>query len=560
MDVLPPFVRLRSPGVAPTGGHYSRGVTEPQVPGARVRRRRGGSVWQVTADRLHDLQQLAVVAIGEPAVTDVDVEVRRWRPPRSGWLGSPRLAGLSGMAIEPTRGGVQARVSLVEPTDPGLVLAGLVRLLRPVPRDEGPAITAAPGLPPQAAALAGVLRDAVLPGERRDAHVRRADVLLTGDGADAPAVECAVSVEVRGDGWRRDGQPVDVCVDPTVHRPTGRRSVVEGIVATATSSGERVHLVGPGTRIQVDGSLTAAQVSALRGVDAVVGTMTDAVARQLNACGILTAATEAGLPDPADPLAWQAASVHERRHALRQYGPTLAVGVWPTVSVVLVTHRPDHLEHAMSQLARLDYPHLEVVIGAHGDRVDGARVWELAQDLPHAATIVGIEGRWTLGQALQECSDRAQGALLTKMDDDDHYGPEHIWDLVLARQYSGAEVVGKALDWIHVESADVTAFRPVYAAEKYATFVAGGTILIARGDLAAVGGWRPVPKSVDRALLDRVLADGGLVYRTHGLGYVYVRRGEGHTADVRDEHFLTKTAATVPGLVRHACFGTEAPA
>jgi hypothetical protein len=143
------------------------------------------------------------------------------------------------------------------------------------------------------------------------------------------------------------------------------------------------------------------------------------------------------------------------------------------------------------------------------------------------------------------------------MDDDDHYGAEHIWDLVLARQYSGAEVVGKALDWIHVESADVTAFRPVYAAEKYATFVAGGTILISRGDLASVGGWRPVPKSVDRALLDRVLADGGLVYRTHGLGYVYVRRGEGHTASVRDEHFLTKTTATVPGLVRHPCFGTE---
>ena len=121
----------------------------------------------------------------------------------------------------------------------------------------------------------------------------------------------------------------------------------------------------------------------------------------------------------------------------------------------------------------------------------------------------------------------------------------------------GAEVVGKALDWIHVESADATSFRPVYAAEKYATFVAGGTILISRGDLASVGGWRPVPKSVDRALLDRVLADGGLVYRTHGLGYVYVRRGEGHTASVRDEHFLTKTAATVPGLVRHPCFGTE---
>jgi hypothetical protein len=143
------------------------------------------------------------------------------------------------------------------------------------------------------------------------------------------------------------------------------------------------------------------------------------------------------------------------------------------------------------------------------------------------------------------------------MDDDDHYGPEHVWDLVLARQYSGAQIVGKALDWVYLESQDTTVFRPTYAAEKYADFVAGGTMLISRADLGAVGGWRPVPKSVDRALLDRVLADGGLVYRAHGLGYVYVRHSAGHTASVRDEHFLTKTTATHAGLIRHAVFGTE---
>ena len=85
---------------------------------------------------------------------------------------------------------------------------------------------------------------------------------------------------------------------------------------------------------------------------------------------------------------------------------------------------------------------------------------------------------------------------MTKLDDDDFYGPEHIWDLVLARQYSGAELVGKALDWIYVESEDATVFRPVFAAEKYTDFVAGGTICLSKADLLAVGGWRPVPKSV----------------------------------------------------------------
>ena len=60
-----------------------------------------------------------------------------------------------------------------------------------------------------------------------------------------------------------------------------------------------------------------------------------------------------------------------------------------------------------------------------------------------------------------------------------------------------------------------------------------------------------------KALFDRVLADGGLVYRTHGLGYVYVRHSAGHTASVSDAHFLTKVAQQYPGLIRHEAFGTQ---
>ncbi len=531
-------------------------VTVPQLPGVKVRSRRGDSVWEVRADRATDLQPLAAMSVGVARLSELDVVISRWRPPVAGWLGHPRVPGITGLAVEPRASGIRVHVDCGEPVDASLLLAGVVRLLRPSSADTGPELTFAPGLPREAGMLAPQLRDAVLPDEVRDAHVRRADTLLVPSADTAPEIERATTVVVEPGRWVRGGQPFDVCVDPTVHRPVGRRSDGARDVAQASRRDGVVHLSGPGVRMSLEDEVTAAQVMALKGIGAVIGDLPVTLARQLNASGILTASRADDLPDPTDPIAWQAASVHERRHALRAFGPTSALDTWPTVSAVLVTHRPDHLEHAFSQLARLRYPRLQVVIGAHGDRVDGARVWDLAQGLPFPTTVIAIAGDRTLGEALQACSDRAEGALLTKVDDDDYYGPEHIWDLVLARQYSGAEVVGKTLDWIHLQASDVTVFRPTYGAEKYATFVAGGTILISRADLAAVGGWRPVPKSVDRALLDRVLADGGLVYRSHGLGYVYVRRGSGHTASVRDEHFLTKTAATVPGLVAHREFGT----
>jgi len=224
---------------------------------------------------------------------------------------------------------------------------------------------------------------------------------------------------------------------------------------------------------------------------------------------------------------------------------------------VLLTHRGDFLARVLDQWRRVDYPRLELVIALHGDAVDEQWVYWLLADYPHRTKVVRIPGDVVFGTAMQQACDHADGTLLTKIDDDDYYGPQHVWDLVLARMYSGAQITGKALDWIHVESEDVTVFRPTYASERYADFVAGGTFLISAEDLDQAGGWAPVAKHIDRALLDAVLAQNGLVYRTTGLGYLYSRRAGGHTAQVDDAHFMTKNAGRFPGLLRHSEFGTD---
>ena len=95
-------------------------------------------------------------------------------------------------------------------------------------------------------------------------------------------------------------------------------------------------------------------------------------------------------------------------------------------------------------------------------------------------------------------------------------------------------------------------FRPNYAAEKYAKFVAGGTMLISQADLRAVGGWRPVPKSVDLALIERVTEHGGLIYRANGHGYIYVRHAQDSTAAntslVSDAHFRKEIVSETAGV------------
>jgi hypothetical protein len=467
-------------------------------------------------------------------------------------VGHPALAGITDVAIVRAGGGLDVRLAVREPQDAGVLLAAALRCARPAPTgDVAPRLGFSAGLPDSAAGIAARIRDLVT--DPRDAHLRRCDTLVTAD-ADLP-VERATTVLVDGSAWRRGDAVIDVLVDPLVHRPFGRRSV-GGSVGSGRVTQAGLHVTGEGVDLSISGRVTSAQVRALRRLVAVEvdGVLPAALAVPLQAAGLVLLAP--GEPRPEDDLGWQARSVHDRRHAHRAHGPRAALDDWPSVSILLATHRPDHLPLALGQLARMHYPRLEVVVGLHGPTVQDDAVRAAVQALPHPARTVDIPADASLGEALQRLTVAAEGDLVTKVDDDDVYGAEHVWDLVVARDYSGAQVVGKALDWIHLAAEDVTVFRPTYPAEKYDDFVCGGTLLLSRSDLLAVGGWRPVPRSVDRALLDDVLDAGGLVYRTHGLGYVYVRRPSGHTASVRDEHFHRGAVARHDGMVRHPAFGT----
>lgn len=503
-----------------------------QVQGStRVRTRR--STWRVEVPNVAALAELVVTSIGVALITGVDVTVNGPVRP-NGWVGRPDVAGITSVAVERTPRKTQVHLSVEPERDAAALLAAVLRMLSPVRSVPGTFVGA---LDEHASVLAPSVRDIFT----NDVHVhlRRADTMFLGDGSSVADGVAERIVTIQPDRtWIIDDEPASVWVDPAIHRPLGRRSDAALQVGTAPTSDD----------------LDVTQIEALRETTAVRGVVSAKVCAQLHAAGVLL---ESELPSDTDPLHLQVASVRERRDALRRFSPDGALDNWPTVSAVVLTHRATFLPQLVRQLRGLTYPRLQVVVGMHGSVGELGGLVDELRELPFETVITNIPGELPFGAAMQVASSRAEGSLLTKMDDDDYYGPEHIWDLVLAHRYSGAQVVGKALDWIHLADQDSTVFRPTYDAEKYARFVAGGTIMIDSGTLAEVGGWRPVPKSIDRALLDSVRLAGGLIYRTHGLGYIYVRRGDGHTAQVQAEHFQTKTHSEYPGLLTHAEFGTD---
>ena len=262
----------------------------------------------------------------------------------------------------------------------------------------------------------------------------------------------------------------------------------------------------------------------------------------------------------ADARQREHASIRLRRAALRNHSiparppppaaPASTAASWPPeVSVLLPTRRPEMLAGAVANVARQTYPRLELVLAAHGDGFDPARISELTAALDCPVQVVPVAAEAPLGRVLAAAAAAASGKLLTKFDDDDLYGAEHVWDLVLAREYSRAELVAKGAEYVYLAASDLTIHRFGGKGERFSRrpTIAGGTMLMAASDLAAAGGWRPLPARVDEALIKDVDRTGGRIYRTHGAGYVLVRHGVGHTWPAADDYFLAQAELVRPG-------------
>jgi len=303
-----------------------------------------------------------------------------------------------------------------------------------------------------------------------------------------------------------------------------------------------------GVRVQwspVSASETARVVAglAIAGVPVVSGAVPPPAADLLGPAltQLLSAEVDLDLPLPREEhsvlLRRAALTTHSTLawlHRLSRSAGSVA-GLLPQVSVVLATRRPQQLEFALRQVGRQRGVDAELVLVCHGFTVDEGLVRSRLPGTP--VVVVEMSESVPFGDVLNAGVRAAGHDLLVKMDDDDWYGPDFLSDLLWARHYSGADLVGMTPDFLYLEELDTT-LRRSDDSERPAKFVAGGTMLLERSFLTAVGGFRPVTRFVDAQLLAATHAVGGTVYRTHGLGYAYRRSRKGHTWDPGLDYFL----------------------
>jgi hypothetical protein len=283
--------------------------------------------------------------------------------------------------------------------------------------------------------------------------------------------------------------------------------------------------------------------------------------------GLLTGIDEDRLTDPTYR---ESMSVAQRRathadHALparlRQIRVAAGLPVMPppTVSVVAATNRPSMLDRIIANVALQDHPNLELVLALHGDGFPGGPP---ANPDGINMTVLRFPADAVFGHVLSEASARAGGEWVTKMDDDDWYGAEHISDLVLAAGYAGADLVGKGSEFVYLEGSDVTIRRGLGAGEAPSRTLSGGTLLVRSSVLRDIDGWRGLPRGVDVALIDDVASAGGTLWRTHPFGYLLRRTTGKHTWTVDERYFERQAEQRWDGLaldVAGVCEVSELP-
>jgi hypothetical protein len=214
----------------------------------------------------------------------------------------------------------------------------------------------------------------------------------------------------------------------------------------------------------------------------------------------------------------------------------IANRVWPTVSVLLASNRPSRILPAIDQMASQTFPIEELIILMHGVDIPAAAI-DAIRGLPYPARVVHASANLSFGGTLNLGVAASTGETIAKIDDDDWYGPEYLFDLVLATVYSGASLVGKFSEFVFLEGNDVTITRLDNGAERFdTTDLSGGALLLDRAAGRDIGFWRPVPSFLeDQCLLADILNAGFRTFRTQGYSYLLNRHSDAHAWTVDED-------------------------
>lgn len=217
------------------------------------------------------------------------------------------------------------------------------------------------------------------------------------------------------------------------------------------------------------------------------------------------------------------------------------------VTVVCVSRRAGNLEAVVANYRRQLYRAKELIVVVNDPTIDSEAFVDTVKGQSDIRVLVGDPGA-SLGACLNLAFGYSGSRLVTKMDDDDFYGPHYLGDLTIAQRFSHAAVTGKHSHYAWMQTSSSGYLRFPGREFQYTDWLAGGTLLIDRNQLGDVR-FADVSLGEDASLLAACRRRGLDLFAADRFNYVQVRHGD-NTWVIDEQKYLQGAVAQYGNDVR----------
>ncbi|WP_256212509.1 glycosyltransferase [Arthrobacter sp. yr096] len=208
------------------------------------------------------------------------------------------------------------------------------------------------------------------------------------------------------------------------------------------------------------------------------------------------------------------------------------------VSALVSTIRPRQLEHIFKTFGSQRGVEAELVLLTHGFSPSPDEINRLREKYAVKQLILLEEpAASSLGTCLNRCVESSSNPVLTKMDDDDYYGPNYLADQMNALSYSNADVVGKLAHFMYIAAKNAAVLRFDHMEHRFGHMVMGPTIMAHR-EVFEQHPFENRSRGEDTEFLRAVTNSGGRIYSSDRYNYYQYRGGSGHTWTASDDELL----------------------
>lgn len=211
-----------------------------------------------------------------------------------------------------------------------------------------------------------------------------------------------------------------------------------------------------------------------------------------------------------------------------------------SIGVILSTRRPKNIRSILTQIEKQSIKPKQVALLLHGaSDSEFKNASEIVAKSSLNIEMKLVDATMIFGEVLNTGLDMLDTEYVTKIDDDDYYGPNHLLDLYVAKLHTGADFVGKWNNWVHIESDKKTYnWVPEYRNKKV-RHLPGGTFLVKTSTLKQLR-FGLVRRAIDSELFRRAEKRGAVLYSTYRYNYVR-KRGDDHTYKTSDADFKSRS-------------------